>query len=163
MKPAVSEMRKHLRYDPETGYLWWRIFSGGRSHTRPAGSKDAYGYIRLSFKGKQYKAHRIAWLLMKGYWPKKEIDHRDTIKDNNRWSNLRLATISQNKRNRAVFRNTTSGIKGAQYSTKDRHWQARIRVGSKQLYLGCFKTPEEAAAVYAEAARKYHGAFARTS
>lgn len=156
-------MRKHLRYDPETGYLWWRIFSGGRSHTRPAGSKDAYGYIRLSFKGKQYKAHRIAWLLMKGYWPKKEIDHRDTIKDNNRWSNLRLATISQNKRNRAVFRNTTSGIKGAQYSTKDRHWQARIRVGSKQLYLGCFKTPEEAAAVYAEAARKYHGAFARTS
>ena len=163
MNPVASEIRKHIRYDRETGLLWWRIFGHGRSPNRPAGSKDAYGYVRISFKGKAYKAHRIAWVLMKGYWPKKEIDHRNTIKADNRWENLRLATGSQNKRNRAVFRNTTSGIKGAQYSTKDRHWQARIRVGGKQLYLGCFKTPEEAAAVYAIAARKYHKEFARIS
>lgn len=161
MKPTPAQIRKVLRYDPKTGLLWWCERKGGRPHNRPAGSKDSEGYVRITHKGKQYRAARVAWVLMKGRWPKKEVDHRNTVKDDNRWTNLRLATTGQNKQNRAGFKNTKSGLKGASHQAG--RWMATIRLGGKQIYLGLFDTPEESAACYAKAAKKYFGEFARTS
>lgn len=89
------------------------------------------------------------------------VDHRDGDGLNNRRSNLRLCGYPENGWNRAVSSASTSGIKGVSWIAKDRRWSARIRAGAGvRVHLGNFLTKEEAAAAYAEAARKYHGEFA---
>ena len=56
------------------------------------GTRDRYGYLVYNILGKQYKVHRLVWLLETGKWPSGVIDHIDGIKDNNRFSNLRDTT-----------------------------------------------------------------------
>jgi len=107
-----------------------------------------------------YLAHRIIWALIHGVDPGDAlIDHRDGDGTNNRESNLREATHSQNHMNRRV---TVGGhLKGTTFSKKDRKWQAKIQINKKQTHLGHFDTQEEAHAAYCRAAVELHGAFAR--
>jgi hypothetical protein len=85
-------------------------------------------------------------------------DHRDGDTHNNRRSNLRFATQSQNTMNRR--RNLSKeGFKGVS-TAKGRRFRARIRVDGKTHYLGVFDNPEEAARAYDTAARELHGEFA---
>lgn len=90
-----------------------------------------------------------------------ETDHWDTNRLNNRRANLRLATTAQNQCNRGANSNNTSGHKGVYWNKQIERWVARIKVGYKSHYLGCFRVLEDAVAKYAEAARKLHGNFAR--
>lgn len=161
MKPSPSEIRGVLRYGPKTGLLWWRASGSGRRLDIPAGTMHREGYVRIRYKNLAYGAHQLAWVITKGRWPKKQIDHRDTVRWNNRWANLRLATHGQNKQNGRRYKNNKSGFK--RVSRKGKRWVAHISYGGKQYHLGVFDTPEEAAAVYSVAACEYHGAFARTS
>lgn len=88
-----------------------------------------------------------------------EVDHIDGDGLNNIRSNLRLATRTQNSRNR---RGTGyNGLKGIAIHKFSGLWQAKIRANAKQIHLGYFKTPEAAAHAYDAAARQYHGEFAR--
>jgi HNH endonuclease/AP2 domain len=91
------------------------------------------------------------------------IDHRDGNSTNNRWSNLRLATVSQNNANRRRPRHNTSGYKGVSLCRRSgrRRWRAVI-YKKGQIHLGTFPTPEAAHAAYVAAAPKVHGKFART-
>jgi hypothetical protein len=85
-------------------------------------------------------------------------EHTDHVNKNtidNRRLNLRRATCSQNQQNSKVRR---AGLKGI-WKDKNR-WKAGLTVNRKKVYLGCFKTPEEAHAAYIEGAKKYHGEFA---
>ncbi len=86
------------------------------------------------------------------------VDHADGDGLNNQRSNLRLATISQNNRNKGNSRNNTSGYKGVVW--RGGKWNAQIRFNHKCLHLGCFDIIEDAARAYNEAALKYHGEFA---
>jgi hypothetical protein len=88
-----------------------------------------------------------------------EVDHIDGDGLNNRRSNLRLATHTDNMRNRRTQKNNQSGIKGV--SRSRRSWIAQIRVNGKNRYLGTFPTAESAHAAYAAAAKELHGKFAR--
>lgn len=90
----------------------------------------------------------------------KDVDHIDGNRLNNRRSNLRAATRSENARNSGARRNSKSGIKGVHL--RDGRWIAQIGMSGRRVYLGSFATIEAAAAAYAEAAKKYHGEFART-
>lgn len=90
-----------------------------------------------------------------------EIDHRDGNGLNNRRSNLRVATSSQNKQNQGIRADNTSGFKGVTWVKRDRKWQARIEVGGKRRFLGLFKTPEAAHAAYVAANAELHGSFGR--
>ena len=90
-----------------------------------------------------------------------ETDHRDMDKINNRKENLRICLLSENQRNRVAYANNTSGYKGVTWNRRDKEWRAQITVESRIIQLGGFRTAEEAALAYDEAALKYHGEFAR--
>jgi hypothetical protein len=87
-------------------------------------------------------------------------EHRDGNGLNNRRSNLRCATFSQNQRNRGIGRTNTSGIKGVHWDRRNRVWVARIRCGGKQIHLGRFTSREEGGRAYDQACIQYHGEFA---
>ena len=89
------------------------------------------------------------------------IDHINMDKLDNRKNNLRFCTVSQNGMNRDKDKNNTSGFKGVSWSKNDRKWRARINLKGKEIHLGNFDDKKEAARVYNEAAKKYHGEFAR--
>lgn len=91
---------------------------------------------------------------------KEEVDHRDCNPLNNRRSNLRLATKSQNMMNRGRFSSNTSGFKGVTKRATGK-WRARIQVNGLREHIGDFDTPEEAYAAYCEAAKEKHGKYAR--
>jgi hypothetical protein len=89
-----------------------------------------------------------------------EVDHKkhgDTL--NNRRSNLRLATKSQNGCNRGKQRNNTSGHKGVCWDSAKGKWRAEIKAGGKKFHLGRFRDKAEAAEAYKNAATKLHGEF----
>lgn len=76
------------------------------------GSLDKDGYIILKIKGEQYKAHRIAWLLATGEYPKCEIDHINRDKTDNRFENLRLADRQIQNNNKVFSPNPSTGEVG---------------------------------------------------
>jgi hypothetical protein len=123
----------------------------------------SHGYARRSkpING-QYSMHRVVVNPPKGV----ELDHIDGNKLNNQKSNLRFATRSENGFNRGKNKSNTSGYKGVFWGGDDskrvKKWKAQITVNRKVHYLGRFLTKEEASLAYKEAAKKYHGEFART-
>lgn len=92
-----------------------------------------------------------------------DIDHRDGDGLNNQKVNLRLATRSGNAANIKVRKDSQSGLKGVYWAPRHKKYSAQITTGGKQIWLGYFKTAEEAARAFDRAAIKHHGEFARTN
>lgn len=128
-----------------------------------AGNISAEGYRKIKVDRKLCLAHRLAWLWMMGRWPKQEIDHINCRRDQNQWSNLREATLAENRRNKRRCENSGSGKKGVRLHNGTGKWEARITANGKPIYLGLFKRIEDAMAAYEIAALKYHGDFARAA
>jgi hypothetical protein len=172
--PALTHERltELLHYDPETGVFTWRIdrtCGRGRVSRRAGdvagGEHKAEGqrsYVRIRVDGRMYKAHRLAWFYMTGFWPPETIDHEDTNGLHNAWENLRSCGQTHNHGNMRKPKDNTSGFKGVSFYRRDRNWDARISCHGVQYYLGRFDRREDAAAAYATAARELFGQFART-
>ena len=95
--------------------------------------------------------------------PKIQADHKNLNGLDNRLENLRVATPRQNNINREKLNNCSSKYKGV--NVEKYGFRVRIRIMnenniSKRLHLGYFQDEIEAAKVYDEAAKKYHGEFA---
>jgi hypothetical protein len=152
-------LKSILHYNPETGDFTRLVRKGKRGLVgQVAGSLHiSTGYWRILIDRREYLAHRLAWLYVKGRWPLegKEIDHKDTNRLNNKFSNLREATITQNQYNRIG----DGENKGTYYNKASGKFRASITVGGKKVNLGESKTREEARAVYVKAARELHGEF----
>ena len=157
---TAARLRELLNYDSETG-----IFTQlGRPRIRRgavAGGINSNGYVLLSVESRRYRAQRLAWLYMTGEWPPNDVDHRDGDRTNNRWTNLRAATRSQNLANQRRRRDNRSGLKGVSFDAERGLWRAQIAKDEKRIFLGRFRTKEEAAVVYARKAVEMFGAFAR--
>ena len=93
------------------------------------------------------------------------IDHINHEKLDNRRSNLRICTTSQNCANMNIKRKNRgiSGFKGVRYHSKNKNWNARITIKRKEIHLGCFTDKDVAAKAYDLAAIKYFGEFALTN
>lgn len=148
---TAEELRSIIKYDLESG-----IFT---RNGKIIGSKSARGYSIITINNIKYYAHRLAWLLTTGEWPKKDIDHINLVKTDNRFINLREANDASNKANSYTYKNNRCGIKGVQKINE--RWRARITVNKKLIHLGFFSSSEEAQAAYLMAAKKYYGEYAR--
>ena len=94
-------------------------------------------------------------------FPNGEVDHINGDGLDNRKFNLRACTNSENHMNRGKQKNNTSGFKGVMQYGRFGKWKAQIVVKRKNIHVGCYDTPEQAAVAYNTAALKYHGEFAR--
>lgn len=164
MTIPIATLHKYLRYDSETGQIWWiKRPSSTAKLDRPAGYVKSDGYLEVRIAGERIFTHRIAWALSYGKWPKQQLDHINMIRSDNRIVNLREASVADNNRNRIVQKNNRLGIKGVAFKSEGNCYQARIMVNKKSHYLGRFSTAEEAARAYALAAAEHHGEFARAA
>ena len=173
--PTPEELRKLLRYEPETGKLFWlqrpdSMFKSQRDarawNTRYSGKEaftscDSHGYHRGSILNHDFLAHRIIWVIETGNSPHDEIDHvNGNIKDN-RISNLRQATRFENAKNTRIHYNNKSGCKGVYWNTMANKWHVQIVSNKIHHYLGVFDNLKDAYKAYADASIKFHGEFSR--
>jgi len=155
-----SELKEVLEYNPDTGVFTWIKSIGRRVKAGDiAGYKDKRGYICIVVKQKKYQAHRLAYLYITGNFPENQIDHINHIRDDNRWTNLRNATMSQNKANTVKQKNNTSGYKGVVWHKRRKKWYARISYMNKDIHVGSYTTPQEAAEAYKKKAIELFGEF----
>ena len=165
-------LRDVVDYSAETGAFIWRErpvehFPDGRPSPqkrcamwngkyagRPAfTSKDPRGYYRGAVSGKFLYAHRAAVAFITGAWPDGEVDHINRDKSDNRFSNLRVVSHAENRRNTANFDAAIMRrlnqladeidasklpVKGVRRSSKTT-WSARIKSGGRELNLGSYK------------------------
>jgi len=89
-----------------------------------------------------------------------QVDHRDLDRLNNCRSNLRVATMMEQRANQTKQRNNTSGFKGVFWHEPTGKWMAQIGVRRRHIYLGLFTSKRNAAQAYNQAARKHFGKFA---
>ena len=164
---TAEYVRSILNYNPDTGIFTWRERDdvpkewNRRWAGTIAGTPNDSNYLLISINKQHHRAHRLAWLWMTGKWPDPECDHRDTVRANNRWSNLREATRSQNAANTSIQRNNTSGFKGVYWNKIVKKWWAHITKDGRRHSLGYFDDIDEAVAVVTRERLKHHGEYAR--
>lgn len=172
--PSADVLRELLRYEPETGLLFWlprpvesfenamrAAMWNGRYAGKPAFTADTRGRRSGAILGRNFLAHRAIWCLVTGQWPTHTIDHRDGDPSNNRWANLRAATRSQNVRNRASAKGSSSWFLGVTWAIRRGKWRGQIEANGKRYWLGDFTDELDAARAYDAAAIVHHGSFAR--
>lgn len=159
-----SRLKEVINYDPETGIFTWKVsFGTGSAHVGGVAGSVQRGYRSIKIDRKAYRAANLAWLYMTGEFPPRLVDHKNTIRDDNKFANLRLATNSENQFNLNKMSHNTSGFKGVHRLKDTGRWQARICANYKRRVLGCFDTPQEAHEAYCKAAAELHGEFARVA
>lgn len=120
------------------------------------------GYKSVMLDTKMWRCHRLIFLIETGSMPA-YVDHINGDILDNRFPNLRAATIAENGQNKRRKSNSSSVFKGVARSSSKTGWQTYIKIGSKHQYLGCFKEEREAARAYDKAAVAAFGPFARTN
>ena len=140
--PSAETLRKLLRYDPETGLLFWRSrgnyawdrrFSGKRAFT----SQNNSGYFVGGINRKSYVLHRVAWKIVHGEDPER-IDHVNGDKADNRLCNLRSVTHQENQKNTPRPKHNKSGVVGVCLDKRSDKWFAQIQVNGKCVNLGLY-------------------------
>lgn len=156
---SQGDLKSLLRYDPQTGVFTWLR---GKRAGMVAGNV-VKGHRQIMIGGKNYAAHRLAWLYVTGKFPNRGIDHINLNGDDNRFHNLREASQSQNGANQRLRKNSTSGLKGVTWRAEKRKWVAQITVDWRNNYLGIFDCPAAAHFRYLIEADKRFGEFARAA
>ncbi|WP_370194373.1 MULTISPECIES: HNH endonuclease [Aurantimonas] len=170
--PTSDVLNKLLRYEPETGLLFWRerepaVFEASKRsremkcilwNAKHAGKEalifeNKAGYRCGAILKRRYLAHRVIWMMMHGEAPE-YIDHANGIRNDNRLLNLRDATRLDNSRNAKKRRDNKSGVTGVFFERGK--WRAYIRVETVSIFLGYFTDYDEAVLVR-RAAEKQHG------
>lgn len=158
-----DQLKAMFHYNPQTG-VFTRL-------TRPnnrvrIGEEAGYihrctknlAYRRIEINGKEYGAHRLAFVYMTGELPDSHIDHIDGNGLNNAWHNLREATAIENMRNRTMNVNNISGCSGVSWYSRGEVWRAAISTDAGKKHIGYFSNLDDAinARKQAEIALGYH-------
>ena len=152
-----------LRYNPETGQCWkkprgmWKLIKPGMMR----------GYTVTRVGESQVPLHRIVAEVFlndgKPLTAKQLVDHKkhiDGTHQQDKLSNLRICSQSENQQNQKLRLHHSSIYKGVSWHRRSGKWQAAIKTSGKLKYLGDFTTQEAAALAYNVAASNYFGEFA---
>lgn len=154
----IERLRFLFNYDPETGVITWANPTARNvKHGQIAGGPDRHGYIKIAVYRKIMAAHRVAWMIHHGKEPSGLIDHRNWDRKDNRITNLRESTKTQNAANSDLTRGAT-GVRGTTRLESGRY-QAQIGGKDGRKYLGTFDTVEEARSAYERASIDKYGEF----
>ena len=153
-----ARLKELVLYDETTGKFFALVSRGNiKAGSELTGEKEDYRQIHID--GKNYYAHRLAWLYVYGEMPSQLVDHIDGDKTNNRITNLRVVSSVENARNAAKKKGCASKYRGVSWSHGV--WVAYIRVDGSLKRLGASKREEHAAMMYDIASLKYHGEYGR--
>jgi hypothetical protein len=135
----LETAKRLFEYLPMTGELIWKVNLNRCDRIgKMAGYTNNEGYRRIQIYGKDYKAHRIVYLLHHGVWPSDHIDHINSNRSDNRIENLRVVNNKLNTSRRKKPINNTSGFIGVCYISTRNLYVAQIGVNNKILHLGGF-------------------------
>ena len=158
----LEGIEDRLHYNPDTGEITYlKDYAPYAYKGKAVTSLDSHGYVRVSFKGKRYLGHRVAYFLMKGYLPFGDIDHINGNRSDNRWDNLRAVTRSENlhRQKKSRGKSIYKGVARHQ----ERRWLAQCRdtKNGKGGYVGTSLSEQEAALMYNHRAEQLFGKYAR--
>jgi hypothetical protein len=169
----IDTLRILLRYDAESGLLYWRQrdreffkteINWRQWNSRLAGKQafmavGNHGYHKGTILNKWFRAHRVVWALHYGAWPHGFIDHLNGDRKDNRIANLRVVDFVQNGRNQKLRKSNTSGVMGVCWHKLTQKWAASIKIAGKaSTHLGIYSDIEDAIAARKEAER-VHGYY----
>ena len=161
--PDQEVLRKILRYEPETGKLYWRerdtsLFNATQTrsashaasqwNSRWAG-KEAFtsicskGYHAGNIFDSSFRAHRVIWKMVNNE-DSQPIDHINHDRSDNRIENLRAVPHAVNCRNRKLRNDNKSGINGVYWNKREKKWCAAIHKSGRCIHLGYFTSKDEA-------------------
>lgn len=142
-------LKELVSYDKDTG-LFFRILDGSA-----IGCVNTKGYTSFRLLGKNWLAHRLAWLYIYGSLPSLGLDHINGERSDNRIVNLREANHSQNAQNeRPKFKVNKHGFAGVtSFRSK---FVARIKLNGTKIYIGIYETAIDASNAYKKAKKELH-------
>ena len=170
--PSKEELDQLLRYDPETGQLFWKaktpalVMSGKRDAEHSAANwngrhagKEAFicistgGYRKGRFLGREMYAHRVIWKMVHGHDPE-VIDHINGDRGDNRLNNLRSIRPEDNNKNMGRSRRNRSGVIGVSRTPAGR-WSACIVYQKRFVWLGSHAAKKDAISARHTAEREF--------
>lgn len=140
----LEELSKWGWWVTKAGYVLWQ---------------QCLGKVAGKYRYKNIFMHRLVASTPDG----KITDHINGNKLDNRKENLRVCTHKGNNSNSKLFSTNSSGYRGVSRIRSTGKWRSTISVDNKSVNLGHFESPVEAALAYNEAAREYHGEFAKVN
>lgn len=175
-KPNIAPelLRQLLRYEPETGKLFWRerpdnLFEEGKHDARHTAScwnsklagkralscLNSNGYYRGRVLRRSLLAHRVIWAMEHGEWPRDQIDHTNGVRTDNRLANLRESNHLKNGKNIKKKCTNTSGHTGVYWVAARNRWHSEITVNNNKISLGNHVSIELAVKARLSAEKKY--------
>jgi len=158
----LIEMTKYYAqslFEYKEGNLYWKVQKAPHVKVGSKVGSPAHGYETVYVDGKNWRIHRLVFLMHYGYIPKL-IDHVNGNRIDNRIENLREANDTQNAYNIRMHKDNKSGIKGVSWDKYKDMWIAKIQANKKRIQLGYFKNIDDAKNAISEARIKLHGEFA---
>lgn len=155
----AATLKTFVAYNPDTGEFvrLKGTGKGAKLGTVTLGSVDtSTGYRRVCVGGRQYYAHRLAWLYMSGVWPEDQIDHINHDRADNRFCNLRPANNAQNNQRSAARADSDTGVLGVCWHKRAGKYMAQIQHLGKTVYLGLHSSLESAIEARRTAEVRYH-------
>lgn len=136
----------------------------GWTHSGMSGRPNPTGlmYRYITLKNRQFAEHQLVFFAETGSIPI-GIDHKNGNGLDNRFSNLRVASNSQQIMNTPCRLDNISGYKGVTWTKNARgryQWRVRIGFNGKRIHLGWFDDKEEASRVYRLKAEELFGEYA---
>ena len=158
-KPRLTQahLKEILNYNPNSGIFKWKVFGPGKRKNLVARTiNNIVGYVYITIDRQHYLASRLAFLWMEEYFPEFKVDHRNRVRVDNRWENLRHVNTQCNARNSSIRETNTSGITGVRWNKQNKNWLARIIVAGRDVDLGSFKSKKDAAQARWKGEKKYN-------
>lgn len=134
-------------YNKIKNYTWCKTGKEGYVSTRITDSNG---------NNMQIQMHRLIMSAPDGT----EVDHIHHNTLDNRKSELRVVTKSQNQMNRRISSNNSSGTTGVYYCKNAQKWRATIQKNKKSISLGCFDDINDAITARKRAEQEFFGEFA---